>query len=324
MNLVPLLVPFMPPEASDYAGRVDLLFLVLMLLAGFFLLLVTGLLVGFSIRYRSGAKVNRDNPTVDNPRLEWFWTLAPLAMGIGVFIWAAHLYLDVYEPPAQAQEVLVVGKQWMWKIQHAEGKREINTLHVPMGAAIKLKLTSQDVIHSFYVPAFRMKRDAVPGRYTTAWFRPTRLGTYHLFCAEYCGTNHSAMTGSVIVMRPDDYARWLAGTGPTGKSGEQLFTDLSCVTCHTGPGRQAPLLGGLPGSTVTLADGQRVLADDNYLRDAILHPAAQVVKGYPDIMPTFQGIIDEGELMKLIQYIKSLPAAPDSAGGGHGGGPAHE
>ncbi len=321
--LLAVWLPFSPPEASPYAKQVDLLCVVLLVLAVFFTLLVAGLLLFFAFRYRAGSTANRDHPTVDNYKLETFWTVVPLVMGLVIFVWAAKLYLDAYEPPADAQEVLCVGKQWMWKFQHAEGKREIDALHVPLGRTIRVKLTSQDVIHSLFVPALRIKRDAVPGRYTTIWFKPIRIGTYPLYCAEYCGANHSLMVGTVTVMQPADYRKWLADLDgqPLGTTGADLFQSLSCVTCHTGPDRQAPNLGGLAGSMVKLTDGRTVIADDNYLRDSILNPKLQVVAGYKPVMPTFQGLLSEEDLAKLIHYIKSLPPAPAESTGAAKGMP---
>jgi cytochrome c oxidase subunit 2 len=220
-------------------------------------------------------------------------------------------------PPDDAMTVSVVGKRWMWKLQHPNGQREINELHVPRGRAVKLVITSEDTIHSFFVPAFRIKKDAVPGRYNTAWFRATRNGTYHLFCAEYCGTEHSKMIGRVVVMEPEEYQVWLAG-GPTPESpvllGEQLFTDLTCVTCHRpdSAGR-GPVLNGIFGRPVALASGERVVADETYVRESITSPAARVVAGYQPVMPTYLGQVSEEQLLALIAYIESLQAPSEAA-----------
>jgi len=212
-------------------------------------------------------------------------------------------------PPRDATEVYVVAKQWMWKLEHAEGQREINELHVPVGRDVKMIMTSQDAIHSFYVPAFRIKQDVLPGRYTVAWFRATKPGTYHLFCAEYCGTQHSGMIGSVVVMEPAQYEVWMSGgsTGPLSASGEKVFAELGCATCHRPDGQgRGPNLQGLFGKTVQLEDGRTVTADENYIRESILDPGAKVLKGFKPVMPTFQGIVSEEQLNALVAYVKSL------------------
>jgi len=221
------------------------------------------------------------------------------------------VFFEQYKPPTNAIEVYVVGKQWMWKLQHATGQREINELHVPVGRKVKLIMTSEDVIHDFFVPAFRTKADVVPGRYTTMWFEATKAGQYHLFCAEYCGMNHSGMTGSVIVMEPRDFDNWLSGnTGnmTPATAGQQLYQTLGCASCHgaNGEGGRGPALTGTFGSQVSLANGGAVIADEAYLRESIINPQAKIVTGFGPIMPTFQGQVSEDQLMQLVAYIKSL------------------
>ena len=228
----------------------------------------------------------------------------------GDFPWGAVIYSRQGAPPRGATEVYVVAKQWMWKLQHEEGQREINELHVPVGRDVKLILTSQDVIHSFYVPAFRIKQDVLPGRYTTAWFHPTKAGTYHLFCAEYCGSQHSGMIGQVVVLEPAQYQAWLSGGGATGtlaSNGQNLFCSLGCSTCHRFDiqGR-GPNLAGLFGKPVQLEDGRVITADENYIRESILTPGAKVVSGFKPIMPVFQGLVNEEQLNALVAYVKSL------------------
>jgi len=229
---------------------------------------------------------------------------------MGVFTWGANIYYNMARVPADALEINVIGKQWMWKVQHQEGNREINELHVPIGRAVKLTLASEDVIHSFYLPAFRVKQDAVPGRYTTEWFEATRAGTYHLFCAEYCGTAHSRMIGRLVVMDPAEYEEWLS-TGHPGdtlvKAGERLFRELGCSGCHMGSTQvRAPPLEGLYGKPVPLQSGEVVRADEKYIRDSILLPQSQVTAGYEPVMPSFQGHITEEQILELIAYIKTL------------------
>jgi cytochrome c oxidase subunit II len=232
-----------------------------------------------------------------------------------MFVGGARVFFHMNRPPDDAMTVSVVGKRWMWKIQHPTGQREINELHVPLGKPVKLMLTSEDVIHSFFVPAFRMKKDAVPGRYNVAWFQATRAGEYHLFCAEYCGTEHSQMIGKVVVLEPDAYQTWLAG-GPVPVSpaaaGEKLFTERNCVTCHRGDtGARGPVLAGIFGKKVALQNGETVVADEAYIRESILSPAARVVAGYQPIMPPYQGQLTEEQILQLVAYLQSLssPAA---------------
>jgi cytochrome c oxidase subunit 2 len=233
-----------------------------------------------------------------------------------IFAWGAFIFFQERTPPRDASEVYVVAKQWMWKLEHVEGQREINELHVPVGRDVKLIMTSQDVIHSFYVPAFRIKQDVLPGRYTTAWFRATKPGVYHLFCAEYCGSQHSGMIGQVMVMEPAQYQAWLSGgstSGSLASNGESIFQQLGCVTCHRSDTQgRGPNLAGIFGKPVQLEDGRTVVADENYIRESILSPSAKVVKGFKPIMPVFQGLVSEEQLTELVAYVKSLSAAPSA------------
>ncbi|HEY2802088.1 MAG TPA: cytochrome c oxidase subunit II [Chthoniobacterales bacterium] len=303
-----------PPEASSSAHQIDWLYFGLTAMLVFFCFVVFVPVIFFCIRYRRGAKVNRANPPEGNNLLESGWTLFPLLVGLGFFIWGAAVYYHIERPPKDALQVQVVAKQWMWKLQHAEGKKEIDELHVPLGRDVELTMASQDVIHSFFIPAFRVKQDVVPGKYTTEWFHPTKLGEYHLFCAEYCGTNHSKMIGRVVVMRPADYERWLT-TGETGKSivfeGRRLFREKGCSGCHVGSSViHAPPLEGLYGKQVPLASGEIVTADDQYIRDSILLPGKQISAGYDNLMPSFSGHISEGEIMQIVAYLKAIGNQP--------------
>jgi len=312
-------LPLFPPIASTYARQEDLLFYFLVAVTLFFVLLIFGSIFFFAVRYRRRTPDERAQPTRPNLPLEVAWTVIPLVIALVIFVWGAKLFFVAMRPPAQAVEVTVVGKQWMWKIQHADGTREINALHIPVGTPIKLILTSEDVIHDFFVPAFRIKRDVVPGRYTTAWFEATTPGTYHLFCAQYCGTNHAAMIGSVVVMEPADYERWVrARTSPVlpASAGAVLFQRLGCSSCHqTNTNAKAPALAGLFGQQVTLADSRQVTADMDFLRDHILTPGKTPVAGYPQIMPTYQGQVSEEQILELIAYVRSLARAERSQGG---------
>jgi cytochrome c oxidase subunit II len=315
-------LPLFPDSASALSPQVDALFIVWSVISVFFTVLIATLIVFFMVRYRrrSADEVGQE----EKPALwlEITWSAIPLGIALTMFAWGARVFFNIYRPPADAVEYTMVGKQWMWKFQHPDGHREINTLHIPAGRAIRLKLTSEDVIHSFYAPAFRVKQDALPGRYTEIWFKATKPGTYHLFCAEYCGAEHSKMGGWIYVMEPREYEAWLAG-GPAGKSvvasGAELFNQLACQTCHratpTRPQR-GPHLEGLFGHQVRLANGENVTADDNYIRESILNPTAKVVAGYDPIMPTYQGQVSEEQLLQLISYVKSLAGSSDQSTGG--------
>ncbi len=299
-----------PEQASSLAGQVDLLYYVLTGLSIFFALLIFFLIYVFAVRYRrrSEDEVPRQIPGL--LQLELAWSIIPLGICLVIFVWGAKLYFNTYSPPRDAYEILVVGKQWMWHIQHPNGKREINELHVPTGEPIKLTMASEDVIHSFYVPAFRTKKDVVPGRYATMWFEAIKPGEYHLFCAEYCGTKHSQMIGRVVVMDPAEYQQWLSGgesNDPPTVAGEKHFQQIGCVTCHgEKPGSRGPSLKGVFGSQVALQNGKTVLANEEYLRESILQPNAKTVAGYQSLMPTYQGQISEANLLQIVAYLKAL------------------
>jgi cytochrome c oxidase subunit 2 len=297
------------PAASTAAAPVDALFTALVILCGGVALVVCGLIVFFCVRYRQGSAVDRSAPKRNLRWLEVAWTLAPLLIFIGIYAWAARDYVRLYRPPPDALPVAVVAKQWMWKAQHRNGRREINELHVPLGQPVLLRMSSQDAIHSFFVPAFRLKQDVLPGRITALWFTPTQLGDFSLFCAEFCGSEHSRMTGHIVVMRPDDFSRWLA-EGPAqpslAQTGFALFRRLGCSGCHAaGSTVHAPRLEGLPGKRVHLQDGRTMVADDNYLRDSILLPRKDVVAGFEPVMPSFAGQVSEEDLQALIAYLHS-------------------
>jgi len=305
--------PLFPPQAATTAAQVDSLFWALTGLSAFLMLIIFGPMIYFLFKYRRDKQANRvlrDAPTM---KIEVTWSLIPLAITMGIFVWGASIYYSMARVPPNAVELHVVGKQWMWKMQHPEGNREINELHVPVGQTIKLLLASEDVIHSFFLPAFRIKQDVVPGRYTTEWFRATKAGTYHLFCAEYCGTSHSRMIGQIVVMPPAEYEKWLAAGRPQStlvQGGERLFRELGCSGCHMGSTQiRAPRLEGLYGKPVPLQGGQIIRADEKYIRDSILLPNSQVTAGYEPLMPTYAGHVSEEELLQLISYIKSLGAA---------------
>ncbi|HEY2946657.1 MAG TPA: cytochrome c oxidase subunit II [Vicinamibacteria bacterium] len=314
-------LPLFPVQASTMAGRVDALYLFLIAISVFFGLLIATLVVSFAIRFRRRSRDERPRPIHGSTVLELTWTLIPLGIVMVVFLWGADVFFAMARVPPASMDVYVVGKRWMWKSQHMSGQREINELHVPVGVPVKLTLTSEDVIHSFFVPAFRMKKDVVPGRYVTTWFQATRTGTYHLFCAEYCGTKHSGMIGTVTVMEPAAFQAWLSG-GATGTSlaaaGEKLFQDLACITCHRADSEgRGPKLEGVFGHPVSLTSGERVIADEAYIRESIVNPAAKVVAGFQPVMPSYQGLVSEESLMQLVAYIQSLggpaPAGPGAA-----------
>jgi len=327
--------PLFPEQASTMAAQVDYLYFFLIAVSVFFCVIIAGTLIGFSIKFRRTAENRVGHRIHGSTGLEVAWSIIPFAITMVIFGWGAWLFFAQARPPDDAHEVFVVGKQWMWKLQHMEGRREINELHVPVGHSVRLTMTSEDVIHSFYIPAFRTKFDVLPGRYTTAWFNATKPGEYHLFCAEYCGTEHSGMIGKVVVMEPVAFQNWLAETPPvvpmTGgvttaaadssaqspaAAGAALFTQKACATCHQPQGGAlGPSLVGVYGSTVTLADGNSVTADDAYVRESILNPTGKIVAGFQPVMPTFQGQLSEEQILQLIQYIKSLKATPPAGQG---------
>lgn len=308
-----------PEAASSIAFQVDALYAYMVLISAFFSLLIAVLVVYFAIKYRrrnDEVPEAVDEHSMGGMILEIVWSVIPLGLSLVMFAWGASIFFTESRPPADSLEVFVTGKQWMWKIQHNEGAREINELHIPVNRDIRLTLTSEDVIHDFYVPAFRTKTDVLPGRYTTEWFRPTKIGKYHIFCAEYCGTKHSGMIGWVYVMSEADYNNWLgagSGEGSMAEQGESLFNQLGCGTCHpsvmNGQNGRCPNLNGLFGNTVPLKDGSRVKADEAYIRESILYPQAKIVMGYDDIMPTFKGLVTEDGLLKLVEYVRSLGSA---------------
>jgi cytochrome c oxidase subunit 2 len=311
--------PLFPQQASAQAGQVDAVFFFLLAVSAFFGLLIALLVVVFAVRFRRRREDEVGEAIHGSIPLELAWTLIPLGITMVMFVWGAQVFFDLTRPPKGAIEVYVVGKQWMWKVQHLDGAREINELHVPVGRPVKLYLGSEDVIHDFFVPAFRVKADVVPGRYNTMWFTATKPGRYHIFCSQYCGTKHSAMIGWVTAMEPADYQAWLSGGAPGGTMADQgakLFQDLACVTCHleNGQGR-GPVLQNAYGSTVQLSNGQTVTMDDAYIRESILNPQAKVVAGFEPIMPTFQGLVSEEQILQLIAYVKSLSQGQGAPGG---------
>ena len=294
------------------AGRVDALYFFLLAVSTFFSLLIAGLIVYYAVKYRRRSPHGVGAEVHGGLALEITWTVIPLLISMVIFVWGASVFFAMAHPPDETLNIYVVGKQWMWKFQHLDGTREINELHVPVGRAVKLIMTSEDVIHDVFVPAFRVKADVVPGRYTHIWFQATKPGRYRLFCAEYCGTRHSGMVGEVVVMDPSEYQTWLSGGAPEGSlasAGEKLFQDLACVTCHRADSQgRGPVLQGLFGKTVQLQSGDTIVADEAYIRESILRPSAQITAGFQPIMPTFQGLITEEQLLQLIEYVKSLDA----------------
>ena len=298
------------------AGRVDALYFFLLAVSGFFGLLIAGLVVYFAIKYRRRHPNAVGAQVAGGMMLEIGWTVLPFLITLIIFFWGANIYFAMSRPPDETLNIYVVGKQWMWKIQHTDGTREINELHVPVGRAVRLIMTSEDVLHDFSIPAFRVKADVIPGRYTQIWFEATKPGRYHLFCAEYCGTRHSGMTGQIVVMDAADYQTWLSGGAPEGSlasAGEKLFADLACNTCHRRDSRgRGPVLAGIFGRPVQLQNGETVTADEQYLRESILQPSSKVTAGYQPVMPAFQGIVTEEQLLALIEYVKSLQNRPQA------------
>jgi cytochrome c oxidase subunit II len=302
-----------PEQASTLAPQVDHLYGFLIAVTAFFTALIFVLVFGFAIKYRRrpGRETAEQVETVMG--LEIAWTAIPTMLVLVMFVWGASLFLAETVPPKGVQDVYVVGRQWMWKIQHPNGRREINELHVPVGRAVKLTLASQDVVHSFYIPAFRVKQDAIPGQYRTMWFEASKPGEYHLFCAEYCGTNHSHMIGRIVAMEDIDYQKWLGGSTEQTpeEAGRDLFVAFDCVSCHgTGSRQRCPPLGNLYGKQEQLENGQTVLVDETYIRESMLDPKAKIVRGYEPVMPSFRGQVSEEQILALIAYIKSLAPEP--------------
>jgi cytochrome c oxidase subunit 2 len=302
--------PLFPEQASTMAPRVDALFFVLIAVSVFFATLISLAIVIFAFRYRRRSESDRPPEILGDLRLEVLWTVIPLAFALSMFVWGAKLYFETYSPPPNALEIHVVAKQWMWKAQHPEGRSEIDELHVPVGRPIKLLLTSQDVIHDFFVPAFRVKTDVLPGRYMTVWFEANKAGVFRLFCAEYCGTQHSGMLGRIVVLAPREYQNWLGG-GQSGvtraEAGAKLFQSLGCATCHAESNTsRGPSLSGLLGKQVRLQDGKTITADETYIHESLINPQAKIVAGFQPIMPTFKGLVTEEGISQIISYLKSL------------------
>lgn len=301
--------PF-PERASSFARDVDALYFFLIISTGALATVLAVLVLGFTYRYRRRSEFEIPPQIKSSRWMEYGWTGGTLVLFLVFFLWGTKVFLELQVPPHNALELSAVGKQWMWYVQHTEGQRELNELHVPVNRDVRITLASQDVIHSFFIPAFRIKQDVLPGRYTTLWFRATKPGEYHLFCAEYCGAKHSGMVGTVFAMDPAAYAEWLntgAVEGTLASRGEKLYQQYGCSTCHelNGSG-QAPNFRGLYGSVVRLEGEKTVIADDSYLRESILQSDAKIVLGYKSIMPVFQGQLSEDQVFALIAYIKAL------------------
>lgn len=302
--------PLLPEKASTVAYQVDQLYFTLVGVSLFFSLIILIGLTYSAVRYRRGSKANRLNAKNDHLPLELLWTIVPLVIAMGLYVWSSKLFIEMRVAPKDAMEIYVVGKQWMWKIQHPQGNREINQLHIPTGRPVRLIMTSQDVIHSFFIPAFRIKQDVLPGRYTSQWFEATTPGEYHLFCAEYCGTSHSGMVGKVVVLEPAAYEAWLSGAAgdlAMAATGAQLFQQFGCQTCHRlGAEQRGPVLDGLLGKEVKLATGETIIADVEYIRESILNPRAKMVAGYQPLMPTYKNQLTQEQLNELVEYVRSL------------------
>jgi cytochrome c oxidase subunit 2 len=303
-------IPLFPERASTFAGDVDALYFFLVGLSVVMSALIATLVVTFAIKFHRRHKDEVGTQVHGGLMLELAWTVVPFLIAMVIFFWGARVYFVMASPPQDTVNIYVVGKQWMWKVQHTTGQREINALHVPVGRPVKLIMTSEDVIHNFSIPAMRVKADVIPGRFVQIWFEPTRPGTYQVFCAEYCGTQHSGMIGQVVVMETTAYQTWLSGgtaEGSLASTGEKLFADLACNTCHRPDSRgRGPVLQNVFAHPVQLHDGTVVTADENYLRESILTPGAKVTAGYQPVMPAFQGLVSEEQLLALIEYVKSL------------------
>jgi cytochrome c oxidase subunit 2 len=296
-----------PEAASTFAAKTDPFFWSLTIFVAAFTVFITAVFIYLGLKFK--AVPGRPSRHVENMKAEIGWSIAPAIIAVGIFAWGAYIYFDYMDIPDSTYDVQVVGKQWMWKLQHPNGRREVNQLTVPVGTPVKITMTSQDVLHDFYIPAFRVKQDVLPARYTTLWFEATKTGTFPLFCAEYCGTEHSTMVGEVHVLPQTEFQAWLGGeTGMTpAESGAALFQQMGCVTCHAaGESSRGPALEGKFGTQERLTDGSSVSVDEEYLRESILNPTAKVVEGYAPLMPTFANQLSEEDVSNLIAYIKSL------------------
>jgi cytochrome c oxidase subunit 2 len=308
-------LPLYPDQASNFAPHVDMLMIYIIAVCLFFAVAVTIVVIFFAFKYHRKEATDIGVPIHGDMRLETAWIVVPLILAMTMFAWGAVVYVDYRESPKETLDIYVIGKQWMWKLQQPTGLKEINELHVPTGRNVRLIMASEDVIHDFSVPAFRVKMDVVPGHYNTMWFRPTKPGRYRFYCSQYCGTNHAIMTGWVTVMDPPEYAAWLSGSSGADANpvvaGEKLFTEKACITCHLADGKgRAPSLNGVYGGQIGLADGSVVTADDAYIRESILVPNAKIVRAFQPLMPTFQGQLTEEQIVALTAYIKSLQAQP--------------
>ena len=307
-------LPLYPEQASNFAPQVDNLVLFMMAVCLFFAVAICAAVVYFFLKYQRQSPDEIGEPIHGDLRLEIAWIVLPFFLLLAMFGWGAAIYVDYRHTPSDTLDVYVIGKQWMWKLQQPNGRKEINELHVPINRNIRLIMASEDVIHDFSVPSFRVKMDVVPGHYNTMWFRPIKTGQYHFFCSQYCGTNHAVMGGWVTVMEPEDYAKWLSGASLSGDPvavGEKLYTELACSTCHLADGKgRGPSYSGLYGSRVKLADGSTVTADDAYIRESILQPNVKIVAGFQPVMPSFQGLVTEDQILALTAYIKSLKDQP--------------
>ncbi|HMO80533.1 MAG TPA: cytochrome c oxidase subunit II [Pyrinomonadaceae bacterium] len=311
-------IPLFPEAASSFAWQVDYLYFYLILVSVGFMIPIVAAIFFFVVKYREKEKYATPEEMHGSIVLETVWSIIPFVISMTIFLGGAVVYYTQYRMPDDAMNVYVVGKQWMWKIQHETGQREINELHVPVNTRVKLTMTTEDVLHDFSIPAFRTKADVVPGRFTYLWFEATKPGAYHLFCAEYCGLNHSGMIGTVYVMEQPDFEAWLQGnvSGQTPvEQGRDLFENkLGCASCHAaGQGQRGAVLEGIYGKEVSLVGGQKTIRNDEYIRNSILNPGSQVVEGYQPIMPSFKGQVTEEQILALVAYIKSLSGVDPNA-----------
>ncbi len=298
-----------PEQASTMAPKVDALYFYLTGVTVFFSVGIAACVIYFCVKYRRQHEDERPAEIHPSKLLEASWIIIPFILTMVMFAWGAVIFVNYSRPPANAMEISVIGKQWMWKVQHPDGQREINALHVPTGTPVRLTMISQDVIHDFGIPAFRVKNDVLPGRYTSEWFEATKPGDYHLFCDQYCGTQHSRMVGVVTVMEPEDYQAWLSGARKDETpvaAGQDLFREYSCVNCHS---QEAPTMANLYGSTIKVWDDGKLIdqkCDDWYIRDSIINPSHQIVEGYQPLMPSYKGRLSEEQIQQLVAYIKTL------------------
>jgi cytochrome c oxidase subunit 2 len=299
---------------SKVAGQVDSVFLFIVGITLFFFFLTQGALIWFAFRYRRRASQDEATPSITGNRLlETIWVVVPSILVVAIFTYGWVVFRDIRNAPAGAAEIGVVARQWLYEFRYPDGRKSVNEVRVPLGKPVRFVMTSSDVIHGFYLPAFRIKQDIVPGRYADLWLQPEKTGAFDIYCTQYCGTGHSTMRATMIVMAPADYAKWLvegekSAEAPPWRKGKALVERFGCLGCHSldGVDRIAPTFKGLFGRKVEMSDGKAYVADESYLRESIVDPLAKVVKGFDPVMPTYRGTLKDEDIDEIVAYLKTV------------------